>query len=131
MLASHRAAAAVLWFIEQRQMREHITSPTAPPPSHSGTAAASFGKLSEAKLCGGFSADTPSQRFHRQSKKKKTKKTTHSPVVWTERCVRGITLGSFPAHEIPQELFNCLQCLSLAGKGMHVAAWRTQSGDQD
>lgn len=45
--------------------------------------------------------------------------------MWTERRVRGITLGSFPAHEIPQELFYCLQCLPLTGKGIHMAAWRT------
>lgn len=125
--------AAVMCFTEQRQLGAHIASPTAPPPSHPGPGAASFGKLSEAKLCGAFfSADEPSQRFHRHSKKKtKTQKATHLPVVWTERRVRGITLGSFPAHEIPQELFYCLQCLPLTGKGMHVATWRAHSGDQD
>lgn len=48
--------------------------------------------------------------------------------MWAESRVGGITLGSFPAHEIPQELFYCLQCLPLTGKGIHMAAWRTANG---
>lgn len=128
--------AAVMCFTEQRQLRAQIASPAAPPHTHTlppwPWSSLFLGKLSEAKLCGAFSADERSQRFHPHSKQKtKIQKGTHLPVVWTERRVRGITLGSFPAHEIPQELFYCLQRPPLTGKGMHVATWRAHSGDQD
>lgn len=133
MLAAHRAEQQSCASLS-RDNWEHISPPpTAPPPSHPGPGAASFGELSEAKLCGAFSLlmNPVSVFIVTQRKKTKIQKATHLPVVWTERRVRGITLGSFPAHEIPQELFYCLQCLPLTGKGMHVATWRAHSGDQD
>lgn len=48
------------------------------------------------------------------------------PVVWTQRCVWGKTLGAFPAHEIPLKLFDCLQGFPLAGKRLHMASWGQQ-----
>lgn len=48
------------------------------------------------------------------------------PVVWTQRRVWGITLGAFPAHEIPLKLFDCLQGFPLAGKRLHMASWGQQ-----
>lgn len=42
--------------------------------------------------------------------------TVYLPVVGAERCVWGIPLGAFPTHEIPLQLFHCLQCLPLTGE---------------
>lgn len=48
------------------------------------------------------------------------------PVVWTQRRVWRRTLGTFPAHEIPLKLFDCLQGFPLAGKRLHMASWGQQ-----
>lgn len=53
------------------------------------------------------------------------------PVERAEGCVWGKTLGAFPTHEIPLQLFHRLQCLPLTWKRLHLTAWGTEERDGD
>lgn len=124
MLGPHHKSA-VLWLIEHRQLRGHITSPIPLHPPALVLYQPPLGNCLGQNYVVVLLLINPVRLFIITQRKKKKNKQSRLPVVWTERRVRGITLGSFPAHEIPQELFHRLQCLPLTGKGIHMAAWRT------